>query len=178
MRAALVPCEELAPPPDIQENLSRVRGGSDHGYSREVVMTTDAACEEETHSWWHFNSDQLDSYWIRCTLIGSHDEHKDENTGLTWKSSSSIGERVDEMMKRRRVSKMSSHEITVSEVAVTMSGIRVGTASLTTSSHSSASMTIQFTEEGKAFAEEVARDVLLGRSDAFAFTTVYVGDEA
>jgi hypothetical protein len=28
----------------------------------------------------------LDSYWIRCTLQGTHDEHKDEHTGLTWKT--------------------------------------------------------------------------------------------
>lgn len=46
----------------------------------------DEPCEEETHSWWHFTPEQLDSYWIRCTLAGPHDEHKDENTGLTWKT--------------------------------------------------------------------------------------------
>jgi hypothetical protein len=72
---------------------------------------------------------------------------------------------------------MSSHEITVSEVTVTMSDIRVGTASLSTSSHSSASMTIQFTEEGKAFAEEMARDLLLGRSDVFYLGTDNVDRE-
>lgn len=41
-------------------------------------------CEEETWSWWHFTPDQVDPYWIRCTLAGPHDEHEDENTGLTW----------------------------------------------------------------------------------------------
>lgn len=41
-------------------------------------------CEVETHSWSHFTHDQADSYWIRCTLSGPHDEHKDEHTGLTW----------------------------------------------------------------------------------------------
>lgn len=44
------------------------------------------ACTEETRSWDHFTQEQTDSYWIRCTLSGPHDEHKDEHTGLTWRS--------------------------------------------------------------------------------------------
>nr|WP_221374537.1 hypothetical protein [Actinoplanes polyasparticus] len=43
-----------------------------------------AQCAEETWSWEHFNHDQADGYWITCDLQGAHDEHKDENTGLTW----------------------------------------------------------------------------------------------
>jgi hypothetical protein len=43
-------------------------------------------CTEETRSWDHFTPEQADSYWIRCTLSGPHDEHKDENTGLTWRA--------------------------------------------------------------------------------------------
>lgn len=43
-------------------------------------------CAEETRSWDHFTPEQMDSYWIRCTLSGPHDEHKDENTGLTWRT--------------------------------------------------------------------------------------------
>jgi hypothetical protein len=41
-------------------------------------------CQEETYSWDHFTAEQVDAYWIRCTLQGPHDEHKDEHTGLTW----------------------------------------------------------------------------------------------
>lgn len=46
-------------------------------------------CTAEIHSWskqaFHRNRD-IDSYWIRCTLLGKHDEHEDSNTGLTWRS--------------------------------------------------------------------------------------------
>jgi hypothetical protein len=53
------------------------------------VVAADGApqeCREETHSWRHFTAEQVDSYWIRCTLAVPHDEHKDEHTGLTWVS--------------------------------------------------------------------------------------------
>lgn len=43
-------------------------------------------CTAETWSWEHFNQDQVDGYWIRCTLKGPHGEHEDEHTGLTWKT--------------------------------------------------------------------------------------------
>lgn len=42
-------------------------------------------CQAETHSWQHFTAEQVDSYWIRCTLQGPHDEHQDEHTGLAWR---------------------------------------------------------------------------------------------
>lgn len=41
-------------------------------------------CDAETHSWTHYRPEQVDSYWIRCTKAGPHDEHEDSNTGLTW----------------------------------------------------------------------------------------------
>lgn len=41
-------------------------------------------CHQETYSWWHFTSDQMDPYWIQCTLAIPHKEHEDENTGLKW----------------------------------------------------------------------------------------------
>lgn len=41
-------------------------------------------CTAETWSWRHFTSEQVDAYWIRCTLGGPHEQHEDENTGLTW----------------------------------------------------------------------------------------------
>jgi hypothetical protein len=42
-------------------------------------------CFADTHSWWHFTPQQMDPYWIRCTEMGQHEEHHDENTGLRWK---------------------------------------------------------------------------------------------
>lgn len=86
MRAALVPSSKLAPSPNIQENLSRVRSRSDHDCSGQMVIV-DEECKEETWSWWHFTPDQVDPYWIHCTLAGPHEEHEDETTGLTWKTS-------------------------------------------------------------------------------------------
>jgi hypothetical protein len=41
-------------------------------------------CEAETRSWDHFTAEQMDSYWMRCTLRGPHDEHEDEHTGFRW----------------------------------------------------------------------------------------------
>ncbi len=41
-------------------------------------------CTAETWSWNHFTPDQVDPYWIRCTLASEHDLHQDGNTGLTW----------------------------------------------------------------------------------------------
>lgn len=43
-------------------------------------------CDAETHAWDHYRPEQLDSYWIRCTLTGEHDVHEDAHTGLTWRS--------------------------------------------------------------------------------------------
>ncbi len=43
-------------------------------------------CTAETRSWDHFRPEQIDSYWIRCSLAGEHDEHEDSHTGLTWRS--------------------------------------------------------------------------------------------
>lgn len=59
------------------------------GYDLALIPRAEAEpqpCTEETHSWQHFTAEQADSYWIRCTLQGPHDEHKDANTGLTWRS--------------------------------------------------------------------------------------------
>lgn len=51
---------------------------------RSAAAAPGVQCREDTWSWEHFNQDQVDGYWIRCTLWGPHDEHKDEHTGLTW----------------------------------------------------------------------------------------------
>lgn len=47
-------------------------------------MVLDEVCGEETYSWWHFSSEQIDPYWIACVLEGVHDQHYDEYTGLRW----------------------------------------------------------------------------------------------
>lgn len=46
----------------------------------------DQECRAETWSWEHFNDQQVDPYWIRCTLMGYHEIHEDECTGLTWRA--------------------------------------------------------------------------------------------
>jgi len=48
-------------------------------------MADNDECKEETWSWWHFKPEQVDPYWIRCSLTIPHDTHEDSNTGLTWK---------------------------------------------------------------------------------------------
>jgi len=52
-------------------------------------------CQAETHSWDHLTPEQVDSYWIRCTLHGPHGKHEDEHTGLTWHSEASDGTDVN-----------------------------------------------------------------------------------
>lgn len=44
----------------------------------------DEPCKAETHSWSHYQPEQIDSYWIRCTQLGKHEGHHDSNTGLRW----------------------------------------------------------------------------------------------
>jgi hypothetical protein len=44
------------------------------------------ACESEVWSWERFTPDQVDPYWIRCTLTLPHDAHECENTGLVWRT--------------------------------------------------------------------------------------------
>jgi hypothetical protein len=52
-------------------------------------------CMAETWSWKHFTPEQVDGYLIRCSLQGQHDEHKDEHTGLTWRTTSPKPTEVD-----------------------------------------------------------------------------------
>jgi hypothetical protein len=52
-----------------------------------AIHTDSQNCQAETRSWDHFTPEQMDSYWIRCTLAGQHDEHEDEHTGLRWTDS-------------------------------------------------------------------------------------------
>jgi hypothetical protein len=67
----------------IREGLAAVLAivERDHDVRPRVA---DAPCTEEAWSWRYFSPEQVDGYWIRCTLSGSHDEHKDAHTGLTW----------------------------------------------------------------------------------------------
>ena len=43
-------------------------------------------CREELHSWAYFNQNQVDSYWMRCHLLGPHEEHENSETGARWKT--------------------------------------------------------------------------------------------
>lgn len=55
---------------------------------RDALDEKDAAahepCDSEVWSWQIYRPEQMDPYWIRCTRVGPHDEHKDSNTGATW----------------------------------------------------------------------------------------------
>lgn len=80
---------------DVEDAAEIVRAMNERARERSEILNPEtvefpaptmppAPCEVETRSWDHFTPEQMDSYWIRCTLSGPHDEHKDENTGLTW----------------------------------------------------------------------------------------------
>lgn len=43
-------------------------------------------CSAEIHSWERFTPEQVDSYYIRCTVRGPHMQHEDAHTGLTWRA--------------------------------------------------------------------------------------------
>lgn len=49
-------------------------------------VVDDEECREEVWSWDYFSAQAVDGYWIRCGLLGSHLEHEDSHTGLTWKA--------------------------------------------------------------------------------------------
>ncbi len=73
------------PVPTPQEFAARVVQQLDaRGFEVVAQRPSPAPCAAETWSWDHFNSEQVDGYWIRCTLQGTHDDHQDEHTGLAW----------------------------------------------------------------------------------------------
>ena len=41
-------------------------------------------CDAEIWSWEIFQPEQVDPYWMRCHLLGPHDEHENSETGATW----------------------------------------------------------------------------------------------
>jgi hypothetical protein len=45
-----------------------------------------APCDAEVRSWDYYQPEQIDLCWIRCTRLGTHDEHEDSHTGLKWRS--------------------------------------------------------------------------------------------
>jgi len=51
---------------------------------KEAKRISSEPCDAEIHSWERFTPDQVDSYWIRCSRVGPHDDHEDSDTGLTW----------------------------------------------------------------------------------------------
>jgi hypothetical protein len=43
-------------------------------------------CREELYSWDYFRPEQTDPYWMRCGLVGPHEEHDNSDTGAKWKT--------------------------------------------------------------------------------------------
>jgi hypothetical protein len=41
-------------------------------------------CPAEIHSWKLFSPSAVDSYYLRCHLLGPHKEHENSETGGTW----------------------------------------------------------------------------------------------
>ncbi len=73
-------------------------------------------CEEEVWSWWYFNPDQTDPYWIRCTLALPHEAHKDENTGLVWITGQHITNRESHGLQMFRVYKPKGNRVKADQV--------------------------------------------------------------
>lgn len=68
--------------------IAVARWGAQQAFERmtEARPPAPEPCAEETWSWDHFRDTQVDPYWIRCTEYGEHAEHRDSNTGLSWKT--------------------------------------------------------------------------------------------
>jgi|SRR5690242_3756995 len=70
---------------DLLEQRGYLTRTAQGAMMHETPSANDEPCPAETWSWNHFTPNQVDPYWIRCTLRGDHAEHEDENTGLAWK---------------------------------------------------------------------------------------------
>lgn len=57
----------------------------------QVEVTDDEPCSAELWSWDYFNDQQVDPYWMRCHLVGEHDEHENSETGATWRTPAALG---------------------------------------------------------------------------------------
>ena len=55
----------------------------------EVEPADDTPCGAEMWSWDYFRSEQVDSYRMRCHLIGAHDEHENSENGAKWPNTES-----------------------------------------------------------------------------------------
>lgn len=90
VREGDIPCPGVPP----QAQLVAVVVNGDQELAERICTLLNAqplrACAEETRSWDHFTPEQTDNYWIRCTLSGPHAEHKDEHTGLTWRTEAQL----------------------------------------------------------------------------------------
>lgn len=79
------------------EFFTSFEDGFDRGYAAALSRAAapeepdDEPCKAETHSWSHYQPEQIDSYWIRCTRLGEHDEHEDSHTGLRWRAALPVG---------------------------------------------------------------------------------------
>lgn len=55
-------------------------------FGREVEAVDATPCTAEKWSWDLFRAEQVDPYWMRCHLLGPHDEHENSETGAKWKA--------------------------------------------------------------------------------------------
>lgn len=49
-----------------------------------VLPVEEDPCTSQFWSWDYFRHGQVDPYWMRCDMVGPHDEHKDSETGAHW----------------------------------------------------------------------------------------------
>lgn len=57
----------------------------------QVEVADNEPCTAELWSWDYFNDLQVDPYWMRCHLVGKHDEHENSETGATWRTPAALG---------------------------------------------------------------------------------------
>jgi len=91
LRALLSQPTPIAEPPRGIYLAEEYNRGYADGVASQLSTKPDReSCAAETYSWDHFRPEQVDAYWITCDVIGLHDEHEDEHTGLTWRDPSTI----------------------------------------------------------------------------------------
>lgn len=59
-------------------------------------LPDESPCDAEKHSWDFFSPNAVDSYWMRCHLVGPHDEHENSETGAKWRDETSSNTRSEE----------------------------------------------------------------------------------
>src|SRR3546814_16107517 len=81
----------------VWPSIEAVEAIHGHGGRTRIVWTDDeidaTPCDSEKHSWDYYRPGQVDSYWMRCHLVGPHDEHENSETGATWREPEPGGSR-------------------------------------------------------------------------------------